>query len=146
MPKLADQVTAVVVVPVTVTVNCCVPPEATVAEVGEMVTATDVDGGVMVTVALADFVVSAWLVALTVTVVVVVTVGAVKRPALEIVPALVDHVTAVFVEPVTVALNCWVPPDATVVEVGEMEMETDMVLPPVLAKPVMARRSAAVVS
>jgi len=146
VPKLADQVTAVVVVPVTVTVNCCVPPEATVAEVGEMVTATDVDGGVMVTVALADFVVSAWLVALTVTVVVVVAVGAVKRPVLEIVPALVDHVTAVLVEPVTVALNCWVPPDATVVEVGEMEMETDMVLPPVLAKPVMARRSAAVVS
>jgi len=129
---------------VTVSVNCFVPPEATVAEVGEMVTATDVDGGVMVTVALADFVVSAWLVALTVTVVVVVTVGAVKRPALEIMPPLVDHVTAVFVEPATVALNCWVPPDGTVANVGEMEMET--VLPPVLARPVMARRSAAVVS
>ena len=38
-PGLAVQVTAVLVVPVTVAVNCCVPPDATVALVGEMETA-----------------------------------------------------------------------------------------------------------
>ena len=38
MPVLADQVTAVLLVPVMLSVNCCVPPEATVAEVGEMLT------------------------------------------------------------------------------------------------------------
>ena len=34
------------------------------------------------------------------------------------------HVTPVLVVPATVALNCCVPPDATVAEVGEMETET----------------------
>ena len=79
MPMLADQVTAVVVplvVPVTVSVNCCVPPEATVAEVGEMVTAT-VAGAVMVIEAVADLVGSATLVTVTVAVVLTLTVGAV---------------------------------------------------------------------
>ncbi len=60
------------------------------------------------------------------------------------VPFVAVHVTPILVVPVTVAVNCCVPPDGTVAEVGEMETET--VLPPVLAKPVMARRSAAVVS
>ena len=44
MPVLADQVTAVLVAPLTEAVNCCVPPEATLAEVGEMVTATSGGG------------------------------------------------------------------------------------------------------
>ncbi len=76
MPVLADQVTAVFVVPVTVAVNCCVPPDATVAEVGEIVTVTGA-GAVIVAVALADFVGSATLVAVTVAVVLAVTLGAV---------------------------------------------------------------------
>ena len=37
---------------------------------------------------------------------------------------MVDQVTAVFVEPLTVAVNCWVPPEETVAEVGEMETDT----------------------
>jgi len=76
VPALADQVTTVLVVPVTVSVNCCAPPEATVAEVGEMVTAT-VSGGVMVMEAVADLVESATLVTLTVALVLTLTVGAV---------------------------------------------------------------------
>ena len=76
---LADQVTAVLVVPlvpVTVSVNCCVPPEATVVEVGEMVTAI-VAGAGMVMEAVADLVGSATLVTVTVAVVLTLTVGAV---------------------------------------------------------------------
>ena len=98
----------------------------------------------MVTVALADLVASATLVAVTIAVVFDVTVEAVYSPELLIVPFVAVHVTPVLVVPVTVAVNCCVPPDRTVAEVGEMETET--VLPPVLAKPVMARRSAAVVN
>jgi hypothetical protein len=49
------------VVPVTLAVNCCVPPVCKEAEVGLMLTAT----AVTVTVADADFVVSATLVAFT---------------------------------------------------------------------------------
>jgi hypothetical protein len=98
----------------------------------------------MVMEAVADLVESATLVALTVALVLTLTVGAVYCPDVETVPALADQFTAVLVVPVTVSANCCVPPDGTVAEVGEMETET--VLPPVLAKPVMARRSAAVVS
>ena len=39
-PPVADQVTAVLVVPVTAAVNCCVAPDCSVAEVGEIVIAT----------------------------------------------------------------------------------------------------------
>ncbi len=66
----------------------------------------------------------AWLVALTVTVVFEVTVGAVKSPEVEIDPALADQVTAVFVEPLTEAVNCCFPPEVTVALVGEIEIET----------------------
>ena len=65
------------VVPLTVAVNCFVPPEATVAEVGEMEIATEVGGAVIETVALADFVGSATLVAVTFAVLLAVTVGAI---------------------------------------------------------------------
>jgi len=61
-PPVADQVTAVLLLPVTVAVNCCVAPVISEAVVGEMVTAT----AVTVTVAEADLVVSATLVAVTV--------------------------------------------------------------------------------
>jgi hypothetical protein len=56
-----------VTVPETVAVNCCVPPAPTDVVVGEMVTELTT-GAVTVTVADADFVVSAALVAVTVSV------------------------------------------------------------------------------
>ena len=63
-PPVADQVTAVFVEPVTVAVNCCVAPVSSAAETGEMDTA--ITGGVVtVTVAEADLVLLAWLVAVT---------------------------------------------------------------------------------
>ena len=61
VPPVADQVTAVLLLPVTVAVNCCVPPVGRDAEPGAMDTAT----ALTVTVADADLVESATLVALT---------------------------------------------------------------------------------
>src|SRR5690242_7281948 len=78
-----DQVTAVLVLPVTAAVNCCVLPPWRLAESGVRLTATAA-AGLSVTAAVADFVGSATLVALTVTVVAEETVaGAVYRPELE---------------------------------------------------------------
>jgi len=77
-----------------------------------------------VTFADADFVASAWLVAVRVRAVVEVTEGAVKTPVVEIVPAEAVQVTAVFVEPLTIAVNCWVLPEDNVELVGETDMET----------------------
>jgi hypothetical protein len=65
--------------------------------------------GTTVTPAVAFLLVSATLVAVTVTVCGLLSVaGAVYRPPLEIIPTagLTDHVTAVFVVPVTTAVNC----------------------------------------
>ena len=76
-------------------------------------------GAFTVIVALADLDVSAALVALTVTVVSVVTVGAVNNPEALIVPAVADQVTVLFVLLLTVAVNCCVPPDAIVALVGD---------------------------
>ena len=58
------QLTAVLLVPLTVAVNCRVPPVVSEADVGEMLSETV--GAVTVTVAEADLVVSATLVAFTV--------------------------------------------------------------------------------
>jgi len=129
--------TALFELPVTVTVgvNCCVAPAATVALAGAIEIVTD--GAVSVTVATAVLVVSAWEIAVTVTVVVLGNLlGAVYKPFASMVPIIASppfspltcQVTAVFVEPVTVALNCCVAPPATLAVVGEMVMET-----PVLA-------------
>ena len=63
LPAAADQVTAVLLVPVTVAENCCVPPVWSEADVGDTEIAT---GVATVTVAEADLVVSAALVAVTV--------------------------------------------------------------------------------
>jgi hypothetical protein len=52
-----DQVTAVFEVPVTVALNCCIPPPVSVADVGEIETLIAV--GLSVTAAEADFVASA---------------------------------------------------------------------------------------
>jgi hypothetical protein len=67
VPPVADQVTAVLELPVTVAVNCCVPPVNSEADVGLIVTATT-GGGVTVTVAVANLLESATLVARTVNV------------------------------------------------------------------------------
>src|ERR671923_1004148 len=84
---------------------------------------------VMVTCAEADFVASACDTAVTVTVAGLgTTAGAVYRPELEIVPIVAlppltpftCQVTAVLLVFCTIAVNCWVPPAATVAEVGEM--------------------------
>ena len=102
-PPVTDQVTAVFVEPVTVAVNCCVALVCNEAEVGLIETVTT-GAAVTVTVAEADFVLSATLVAFTVKE--PADAGAVYRPEAETVPPVAVHVTAVFVEPVTVAVNC----------------------------------------
>src|SRR5207302_9432443 len=77
------------------------------------------------TVAAADLVASAGLVAVTITVVLVLTAGAVKSPGLESDPAVADQVTAVLVEPVTVAANCWVPAEPTEARSEERRVGTE---------------------
>lgn len=86
-------------------------------------------GGFSVIVALAVLLVSAWLVAVTVTVCRALKAGgAVKSPAVLIVlpvPAgLIDHVTVVFGVPVTTAVNCCVWPAVTVLVAGATDMAT----------------------
>ena len=105
LPAVADQVTVVLLVPCTVAANCCVLPEVRVELVGETVRLIGV-AAVTETIALAFLVISAALVAVIVTLVLLLTLGAVNNPLLETVPALADHVTAVFVVPCTVAANC----------------------------------------
>jgi|SRR5271157_464630 len=98
----------------------------TCAVVGETCTTT---GGKIVTVTDADLVVSAFAVAVTVTCAGFGTAaGAVNRPLDEIAPQVAPeqptplrlHVTAVFVVPVTVAVNCCVFPATTCAVIGEM--------------------------
>jgi hypothetical protein len=110
LPMFADQVTDVFEVLVTVATNCCVPTDWMLAETGDTETLTVADG-FTVTLACADFVVSATLVAFTVIVVVVVTLGAVNKPLLEIVPPVAAQVTLVFDVLLTMAPNCCVPAD-----------------------------------
>ncbi len=74
-----------------------------------------------VTVAEADFVGSATVVAVTVTVwLVLIVAGAVYKPVLETVPTAGFrlHVTAVLLDPVTVAVNCCVCEAATLADAG----------------------------
>lgn len=115
---LMAQVTVVLANPVTVAVNCCVPPWPNVAVVGLIIT-----GGLKVTVATEDFVLSATLVAVTVTVCCDATLaGAVYSPAALTLPlpaGLIDQLTLVFADPVTVALNCCVAPCPNVTVAGE---------------------------
>ena len=109
-PKPAVQVTAVLVLPLTEAVNWTEPCVCTVVLPGLTLTLTvgaieDVTGAVTVTVADAEASVTA-LFALTLKDVLVDTEGAVSRPVLEIVPAVVYQTTAVLLVPVTVAANC----------------------------------------
>jgi hypothetical protein len=105
-PALADHSTAVLLASLTVAVNCSVLPETTVVLDGETVTATLAVVGTTVTWAVASALASATLVVFTITVCDVVTEGAVKRPELEMVPALADHFTAVLLVSLTMAVNC----------------------------------------
>jgi hypothetical protein len=66
-PPLADQVTLVLEVPVTVAVNCCVTPASKVTLAGD--TLTEITGTVIVICAEPDFERSAFDIAVTVTVV-----------------------------------------------------------------------------
>jgi hypothetical protein len=119
---LTDQVTVLSLSPVTVAVNCCTWPAATNAVAGETVTAAA--EALIVTMAEADFVVSVLLVATTVAVVVCVTLGAVYLPVASMEPGVGLELLTVQVTPaldesfITVAVNCVVPPDATVAVAG----------------------------
>jgi hypothetical protein len=103
-PPLTDQVTAVLVEPVTVAVKVLVASWFTVAVAGLMLIAT----GFTVTVAVPDPCGVAALLAVMVKV--PAAAGAVYKPVALIVPAEQDHVTAVLVLPVMAAVNCWVAP------------------------------------
>jgi hypothetical protein len=96
-----------------------------------------------VSVEKADFVVSAWeITAIVMVVWLGRTLGALYKPFVSIVPLMASppvapftcQVTAVLVDPVTVAVNCCVAPPATLALVGEMVMETPVLgvlfLPP----------------
>lgn len=153
-PALALQVTAWLLVLLTVAVNCWLPLEDTVALVGEiaMLTGATVPLLLMVSAALASTPGSATLVAVTVTWIVAVTVGAVNRPLGEIVPALADQRTDWLLASLTVAVNCWVPFEVSVALRGEIDTATVAVaggdLAPAVENPhemlnaVIARRTA----
>src|SRR5262249_55083073 len=107
VPDAADQVTDLSdTEPFTVAANCSVPPTVTDVLVGVMV--TELTAGVdTVTVAVPDFVASAALVAVIVTVAAVA--GAVNFPVVSMVPADAFQVTDLSVTvPVTAAVNCCV--------------------------------------
>jgi len=120
-------VTAVLLVPVSLTVNCWVFPLAGVAFAGE--TLIETDAAVTVTFADADLVVSATLVAVTVTVLGVGTaLGAVYSPISEMVPTVefppftlfTLHSTALPIGPARTAVNCCFCPVSTVADAGEI--------------------------
>src|ERR1017187_7259236 len=120
-----DQVTPVEVAPVTVAVNVCPCDGSMVAAVGVTETVT---AEVMVTLAEADSVGSAPLVAVTVTVwEPEIEAGAVYRPAEEMAPTdgLIAHVTAFLTRPrllpETVVVNCCVPEGAKLTVDGLMD-------------------------
>jgi hypothetical protein len=118
--------------------NCWTCPALTNAVCGEIVTPAAAAGGLTVTVAVADFVVSVLLVAITDAVMALVTLGAVYLPVASTVPGvelllLTDQVTPAFDESlVTVAVNCAVPPEVTVAVVGETLTEIGLLPPPEL--------------
>jgi hypothetical protein len=81
--------------------NCCVAPEATVADVGEIVTTVGCGAAVTVTAALLDIVPSKLLRAATVTLSCELVVGAVYSPAAETVPDVAFPPAAPFTSQVT---------------------------------------------
>jgi len=121
-PPDADQVTAVLELPLTAAVNCCEPPLESDAEPGEIVTAT-VTVAVTLTAAEADLLVSAMLVAVTTKLPVVM--GAVYIPPVEIFPPLAFQLTAVLLVPLTLAANCWLLPKGSDDELGNTATATE---------------------
>jgi hypothetical protein len=108
LPNPALQVTAVLLLPVTLAENCTEPSGCTSAVPGVTFTFTEtgVVAGFTVTAAEAAAVDDAALLAVTVTEEIAVTLGAVSKPLLVMEPAVVDHVTLVLLEPLTEAVNC----------------------------------------
>src|SRR6266446_6781303 len=136
--SLTSQVTAALGEPFTDAANCWVPKFGTVATLGDTLTEAD-EPLVTVMIADADFVVSAWEVAVTVTCGGFGTAtGAVYTPVLVMVPLGAPpatlHVTVVFDVLVTVAVNCCVMPTTALTTVGAMETVTGVLLD-VLAQP-----------
>jgi hypothetical protein len=122
VPPLADQLTAVLVLPVTVAVNCCEAPTCRETELGAIDTTTGA-AEVTVTVATADLLLSATLVAVTVNVPAVP--GAVYSPLEETVPPLAVQLTAVLAPfAITVAVNGWEWPTCRVAESGAIVTAT----------------------
>lgn len=117
-PAVTDQFTAELVVPCTVATNCFVFPDVKVELDGETEMLTT-GAAATLTVADACLVVSAALVAVTVTLVLADTFGAVKIPLLEMLPAVADQTTAVLLVPCTVAPNCSVAPEFRLDVAGE---------------------------
>jgi len=121
VPALARQVTAVLLVEVKAAENCCLPPDEIVAVAGERLMAI-LFCGTTVTSETATLVGSATPVAITVTLVEDVTVGAVNRPLCEIVPALARQKMAelafsVLAVGVRDAENCcWAPEEIVAVD------------------------------
>jgi hypothetical protein len=125
-------VTAVFDVPVTVGVNCWEAPACSEALVGNKLIAT-FGAAEMLTLAFADFVLSAWLVAVIVTVAGLGTaLGAVYIPPGEIVPnvllppatSFTDQFTAVLLDPLTLAVKFCVPLVKIAADEGETLTET----------------------
>ena len=130
---LTCQLTAELGEPFTEAVNCCVPKLATVADVGDTLTAPDEPPLAMVKAAVADLVESACETAVTLTGDALGTAdGAVYKPMLLIEPLAAPpttlQVTPVFDVPVTVAVNCCVLPTLTVAAAGATETETAVVV------------------
>jgi hypothetical protein len=116
----------VFVLPLTVATNCCWLPTVTVAVKGERLTTI---GGMIVTAAVLDLVASATEVAVTETSAGFGTAGGAKyRPLEEMEPHAAPlqpapttlQETPVFEVPLTVAVNCWVPPITTWTAAGAM--------------------------
>ena len=122
VPFAADQVTDVsVAVPFTVAEKVSLPPVCTEVDAGEIAIEV-IEGRARVTVAEADFVLSALLVAVTVTVPAVPP--AVKSPAEETAPLEADQVTDLSLTvPCTVAVNCCEASVRMFAVAGVIEME-----------------------
>lgn len=122
VPALAFQLTDLLAtVPSTVALNCCVAPMRMEGVAGDTETEFTT-GAATVMVAVADLVVSATLVAVTVAVPAVE--DAVKRPELLMVPEEVFQVTDLLVVPPCMETASWsVPPVSTEADAGDTEIE-----------------------
>jgi len=101
LPPVPDQMAAVLFVPLTVAVNCCVPLVRSDADAGEIETETEA-----VTVTAADANTVSWAVLVAVTTKLPALLGAVYKPPEVMLPPLADHATPLLAWPPTVAVNC----------------------------------------